>query len=218
MKSLQEQLAKKMEYTNKKILTVETTCAELQYSNTPIVIRVTYFDSFEVESIEDYSDNLDRQINQILDCTGAEKVDIIAHSMGGVVSRYYIKNSENAKVRKLIMLGTPNNGGLYGFAGLTELFINNNSSVVDLDFIQLSENNEFIQSLNKNNWEKDTNVEYYTIAGEIDEKGDGVVLSESVKIPQSTHSTVSCGHMEINNPSSCPEAFEIIKNTLNSEI
>ena len=218
MKSLQEQLAKKMEYTNKKILTVETTCAELQYSNTPIVIRVTYFDSFEVESIEDYSDNLDRQINQILDCTGAEKVDIIAHSMGGVVSRYYIKNSENAKVRKLIMLGTPNNGGLYGLADLTELFVSNGSSIIDLDFIQLSENHKFIQSLNENNWEKDTSVEYYTIAGKIDERGDGVVLSESVKMQQSIHSTVSCRHLEINNPSNCPEAFKIIKSALNSEI
>ncbi len=218
MKNLQEQLIEEMNYTDKKILTTETTCAELQYSKNPIVIRVTYFDAFEIEGIEDYSSNLEKQINKITECSGAEKVDIIAHSLGGVVSRYYIKNSENTKVRKLIMLGTPNNGGLYGLADLTELLINNNSSIIELDFIQLSENHKFIQSLNKNNWEKDTAVEYYTIAGEIDEKGDGVVLSESVKIPQSIHSIVSCGHMEINNPSNCAEAFEIIKKALNSEI
>lgn len=214
MKSLQKQLVEEMEYSDKKILTKETTCAELQYSNKPIVIRVTYFNAFEVEDIKDYADNLDKQVNKILECTGAEKVDIIAHSMGGVVSRYYIKNSNENKVRKLIMLGTPNNGGLYGLASLTDLLIKDNSSIINLDFTQLSENNEFIQLLNKENWEKDTEVEYYTIAGNKDEKGDGVVLLESVKIPESTHSVVPCGHLQINNPSSCPESFEIIKEYL----
>ena len=116
------------------------------------------------------------------------------------------------------MLGTKNKGGLYGLADLTELLIYNNSSIIDLDFIQLSENHEFIQALNENNWEKDTSIEYYTIAGEIDEKGDGVVLSESVKIQQSVHSTVSCRHLEINNPSNFPHAFHIIKNTKFTEV
>ena len=218
MKNLQEQLVEEMNYTDKKILTTETICAELQYSKNPIAIRVTYFDAFEIEGIEDYSNNLEKQIKKITECTGAEKVDIVAHSMGGVVSRHYIKNTQDPKIRKLIMLGTPNNGGLYGLADLTELFVSNGSSIIDLDFIQLSENHEFIQSLNENNWEKDTSVEYYTIAGKIDEKGDGVVLSESVKMQQSIHSTVSCRHLEINNPSNCPEAFKIIKSALNSEI
>jgi pimeloyl-ACP methyl ester carboxylesterase len=39
-------------------------------------------------------------------------VDIVAHSMGGLVARAYLKNggSSNTEVRKLIMIGTPNNG------------------------------------------------------------------------------------------------------------
>jgi pimeloyl-ACP methyl ester carboxylesterase len=42
---------------------------------------------------------------------GATKVDIIAHSMGGLVARAYVQGSEyRDDVNKLIMLGTPNHG------------------------------------------------------------------------------------------------------------
>ena len=48
-------------------------------------------------------------IDKVLAATGASKVDIVAHSMGGLVSRVAIKNYGCAsKVRKLIMIGTPN--------------------------------------------------------------------------------------------------------------
>jgi triacylglycerol esterase/lipase EstA (alpha/beta hydrolase family) len=43
--------------------------------------------------------------------TGAAKVDLVAHSMGGLVSREYIKNlGGTTHVDSLIMLGTPNYG------------------------------------------------------------------------------------------------------------
>ena len=48
-------------------------------------------------------------IDKVLQATGANKVDIVAHSMGGLVARVAIKNYGCAsKVRKLIMVGTPN--------------------------------------------------------------------------------------------------------------
>lgn len=61
--------------------------------------------------------------------TGAEQVDLIAHSMGGLISRYYIDRlMEQRDVAQLIMLGTPNGGsdcalligslGMYQPAGL----------------------------------------------------------------------------------------------------
>ncbi|MEZ4606942.1 MAG: hypothetical protein R2865_09135 [Deinococcales bacterium] len=41
--------------------------------------------------------------------TGAPQVDIVAHSMGGLISRYYIaKLMGDVDVAQLIMLGTPN--------------------------------------------------------------------------------------------------------------
>ncbi len=50
-------------------------------------------------------------VADILAATGADKVDLVAHSQGGLVARYYIKNlGGDATVDSLVTLGTPNNG------------------------------------------------------------------------------------------------------------
>lgn len=51
---------------------------------------------------------LDQKIESIKQQTGSTKVDIVAHSMGGLVARNYIADADRgAKIRKLITLGTP---------------------------------------------------------------------------------------------------------------
>lgn len=56
---------------------------------------------------------LDTKIDAILTQTGSQKVDIVAHSMGGLVARNYIADFSKAqKVRKLIELGTPHLGSV----------------------------------------------------------------------------------------------------------
>ncbi len=51
---------------------------------------------------------LDQKIEAIKTQTGSQKVDLVAHSMGGLVARNYIADPIKAqKVRKLITLGTP---------------------------------------------------------------------------------------------------------------
>lgn len=51
---------------------------------------------------------LDQKIEEIKTQTGSQKVDLVAHSMGGLVARNYIADPTRAsKVRKLITLGTP---------------------------------------------------------------------------------------------------------------
>lgn len=56
---------------------------------------------------------LDQKINEIKTQTGSTKVDIIAHSMGGLVARNYISDTAKAKnVRKLFTLGTPHLGAV----------------------------------------------------------------------------------------------------------
>jgi triacylglycerol lipase len=51
------------------------------------------------------------RVDQILASTGAAKVDVITHSMGGLSSRYYLKNlGGDAKVDEWVSLGGPNHG------------------------------------------------------------------------------------------------------------
>jgi pimeloyl-ACP methyl ester carboxylesterase len=73
--------------------------------------------------IHDCSELLTKSIDNILsgDPTGSSyppnrKINVIAHSMGGLVSREYIQTSMgDPKINKLMMLGTPNNGSLASF-------------------------------------------------------------------------------------------------------
>ncbi|MBU1000868.1 alpha/beta hydrolase [Patescibacteria group bacterium] len=59
-------------------------------------------------------DLLDQKIQEIKTQTGAQKVDIVAHSMGGLVARNYIADAAEAQnVRKLFTLGTPHLGSPY---------------------------------------------------------------------------------------------------------
>jgi pimeloyl-ACP methyl ester carboxylesterase len=51
---------------------------------------------------------LDEKIESIKQQTGSTKVDIVAHSMGGLVARNYIADASKAlKINKLVTLGTP---------------------------------------------------------------------------------------------------------------
>jgi len=53
---------------------------------------------------------LNDKINQIKEQTGSDKIDIVAHSMGGLVVKDYLKDYGNGRVGKLIFVGTPHLG------------------------------------------------------------------------------------------------------------
>lgn len=62
---------------------------------------------------------LDQKINEIKLQTGTAKVDIVAHSMGGLVARIYISNASRAgNVRKLFTLGSPYLGSVNSLKSL----------------------------------------------------------------------------------------------------
>ncbi len=63
------------------------------------------------KTIAKNAEELAEYISGVMTLTGAEKVDLVAHSMGGLVSRYYLDEiMQEPNVTQLIMLGTPNGG------------------------------------------------------------------------------------------------------------
>ena len=56
------------------------------------------------------ADSLSTLIENICAGTGSTSVDIVAHSMGGIIVKEYIHKHTSAKVRKLIFVGTPHEG------------------------------------------------------------------------------------------------------------
>lgn len=68
----------------------------------------------------DYAADLASLVDDVLRATGAKKVDLVAHSMGGLVARSYLAfHGGNAKVERALLLSSPHLGvGLVGFAAL----------------------------------------------------------------------------------------------------
>jgi pimeloyl-ACP methyl ester carboxylesterase len=70
-----------------------------------------------------------RKIERILAQTPSQRIDIIGHSMGGLIGLYYVKKlGGHARVRKLIMMGTPVRGTWAALAGVATLGLWSTSS------------------------------------------------------------------------------------------
>ena len=54
---------------------------------------------------------LGRHVEEICERTGHEQVDIVGHSLGGLIARYYVQRlGGDLRVRTLVTLGTPHSG------------------------------------------------------------------------------------------------------------
>ncbi|MER8008404.1 MULTISPECIES: alpha/beta fold hydrolase [unclassified Streptomyces] len=54
---------------------------------------------------------LGRHIEEICERTGSRRVDVVGHSLGGLIARYYVQRlGGDARVRTLVTLGTPHSG------------------------------------------------------------------------------------------------------------
>jgi triacylglycerol esterase/lipase EstA (alpha/beta hydrolase family) len=83
---------------------------------------------FSLQSVRISAEQLGAFVDEVLLRSGAERVDIVAHSMGGVVARYYLERLGGARrLGRLITLGSPHRGTLmarYGLAvGARELAV-----------------------------------------------------------------------------------------------
>ncbi|MEO7760610.1 MAG: alpha/beta fold hydrolase [Casimicrobiaceae bacterium] len=60
--------------------------------------------------IESYPEQLAKAIDEVCGATGARKVVLIGHSMGGLIARAYIDRMGADKIERTITLGTPHQG------------------------------------------------------------------------------------------------------------
>jgi pimeloyl-ACP methyl ester carboxylesterase len=68
--------------------------------------------------IEESAHDISKKVADILKDTGAEKVDIIGHSLGGLCARYYVQALEGEeKIGNCITIGTPHQGSHLAFFG-----------------------------------------------------------------------------------------------------
>ncbi len=66
---------------------------------------------FSPQSVRHSAEHLARFVERVREREGCERVDIVAHSLGGVVARYYLQRLDGAKhVGRLVTIGSPHNG------------------------------------------------------------------------------------------------------------
>lgn len=67
--------------------------------------------------IDAYAARVDERIAQVLALTGADRVILVCHSMGGLVARAYLRKFGGARIAKVITLGTPHHGTVHAKTG-----------------------------------------------------------------------------------------------------
>ena len=69
--------------------------------------------------IEHFAGQLAARIDAICSATGAARVALITHSMGGLVARAYLRRVGGARIARLVTVGTPHHGSMlaWTFAG-----------------------------------------------------------------------------------------------------
>lgn len=61
-------------------------------------------------SVIDNASLMSHRINQVMALTGSSKVDVVAHSTGGLITKKYIMDSPNENIDKAIFVGVPHLG------------------------------------------------------------------------------------------------------------
>jgi triacylglycerol lipase len=127
-----------------------------------------------------------RKIERILEQTPTKKIDIIGHSMGGLIGLYYVKKlGGDARVRRLIMMGTPVRGTWTALAGIATLGLWSTSSW------QLLPRSRFLDELSSGPVPE--GVAVFTIAA----VRDWVVPLASTRTSDATAVTVPLGHSSL---------------------
>jgi triacylglycerol lipase len=127
-----------------------------------------------------------RKIERILAQTPWQKIDIIGHSMGGLIGLYYVKKlGGHTRVRRLVMMGTPVRGTWAALAGVATLGLWSTSSW------QLLPRSRFLDELAQGPLPPETEI--FTLAA----ARDWVVPLKTTRLPGTTAVTVPLGHSSL---------------------
>ena len=66
--------------------------------------------------IEHFAEQLAAKVSEICSATGAERVVLVGHSMGGLVARAYLRRFGAGRVAKLVTIGTPHHGSVLAWS------------------------------------------------------------------------------------------------------
>lgn len=127
-----------------------------------------------------------RKVERILAQTPVDKIDIVGHSMGGLIGLYYIKKlGGHRRVRHLVMMGTPVRGTWAALVGVITMGLWSSSSW------QLLPRSTFLDELAKDDPPPEVGI--YTIAA----ARDWVCPLPSTRMRGATAVTVPLGHSSL---------------------
>jgi hypothetical protein len=200
-------------------------------TNRQIVFAASYyFDIYQNEeetlSLQAKADSLDTyalRLNDIVEnvklMTNRKKVNIVAHSMGGLVSRRYLQIFGDESIDNLVMIGTPN----YGIDGYVLSSCPVFGAKIHCDM--MDKNSLFI---NKLNFAEKPDINVSVIIGlgcnTDGSPGDGIVKNESAYLPWAENyfvegncSGVDFFHRSMVDVEKYPEVYEYVKKGLGLE-
>ncbi len=124
-----------------------------------------------------------RQIQDILREIDLDKIDIIGHSMGGLIGLYFIKRLGGEQfVRRFISMGTPHHGTSFAFVGVPPL------GLISPSIWQMLPNSFFIQELRATPLPPE--VSYHSIAG----SRDVICPPQYCRLEGADYREIECGH------------------------
>jgi len=196
--------------------------------NNSIVVEATYYldtliteeDSFilesKLESIDTYSSRLNEIISNVKYLTGKEKVIVVAHSMGSLVTRRYMQLYGEDDLDRVILIGGPNNG-------IDGLILNSCAVFgADIECSEMNESSLFMKELSSS---PPPNIPVYNLIGLgcpfEGSEGDGIVKNESAYLEwaeniyvNGTCVGVDFFHVRMIKPTYHPDIYEIVKHLI----
>ena len=199
----------------------------------PLMSRPTYYietyndllgltvSQSKTDNIDSYALRLKESIDYTIYITGSSKVDIVAHSMGGLVLRRYMQIFGTASIGKVILIATPSQGISDRTYNLCKIF-GSSTECEDMRMDAL-----FIKKLNDLSTSQNLNDTYLVVGKGCDtdgQDGDGIVTVNNSMIPGIPQSHVfyvtgKCSgtdllHNDLLDINKYPEVYNYVKKIL----